>query len=124
MIFIVRNGTASVIELLTISLLRNLATFKVVGEITSDVKKFEKTAIFDLHWYFKLIRCKVVARIIPRRLGARLVHIEKSHETILWVSLCAPSLGDVLMDVSARKLLHERTVNLLTSPLTPGITFS
>jgi hypothetical protein len=98
-------------------MLRNLAAFKVVGEVPSDVKRFEITVVSDWHLLLKLIRRKVFVWIFSRRLGARLEHIEKSHETILWISLCAPSLGDVLMDVSARNLLHGRTVDLLTSPL-------
>jgi hypothetical protein len=40
---------------------------------------------------------------------------------ILWVNQTAPSLGDALMDTSARSLLQGRTVHLLTSDKNAGL---
>ena len=44
----------------------------------------------------------------------RLDRIEPKHLRILWINLAAPSLGDSLMDLSARVLLNKRQVDLLT----------
>ena len=43
--------------------------------------------------------------------------ISKKHRCIPWINVCAPSLGDVLMDTSSRIILRNRLVDLLMSPL-------
>ena len=103
--------------LLSIWFLNNLATLKIVGEVPSDLSRFASSAIYDLHWTLKLFRRKLLVLILRSRLGKKLEFIEPSQDKILWISVCAPSLGDVLMDVSARTLLQGRRVDLLTSPL-------
>lgn len=69
-------------------------------------------------WLFKYLKrrffCLVIVRFfgfVPECLG-----IEKKHRVILWINLAAPSLGDSLMDLSARVLLKDREVVLLTHP--------
>ena len=41
-------------------------------------------------------------------------HILPEHMNILWINMSAPSLGDSLMDLSSRVLLHDRMVDLFT----------
>ena len=46
----------------------------------------------------------------------RVDRIESKHRRILWINLAASSLGDSLMDLSARPLLVDRNVDLLSHP--------
>lgn len=40
--------------------------------------------------------------------------IEQKHNSILWINLSAPSLGDSLMDLSSRVLLQDKNIDLFT----------
>ena len=40
--------------------------------------------------------------------------IENSHQSILWINISAPSIGDSLMDLSSRVLLKGRATDLFT----------
>lgn len=71
-----------------------------------------------LKWLFKYLKrrffCEVIVKFFSFVPECGL--IERKHRTILWVNLAAPSLGDSLMDLSARVLLKDREVVLLTHP--------
>lgn len=67
-------------------------------------------------WIFKYLKRRSFTLLVSRMLGLvpELNSIADEHRRILWINLAAPSLGDSLMDLSARVLLDEREVVLLT----------
>lgn len=66
-------------------------------------------------WRFKFWKRWVVANVLINVFGGhQLDQIEARHRRILWINLAAPSIGDSLMDLSARVLLKQRQVDLLT----------
>ena len=69
-------------------------------------------------WIFKYLKRRLFALLAPRMLGLvpEINRITDEHRRILWINWAAPSLGDSLMDLSARVLLDEREVVLLTHP--------
>ena len=74
--------------------------------------------IYRLKWRFKFWKRWLFAFVIIEWLGIvkRIDRIESKHRRILWINLAAPSLGDSLMDLSARPLLVDRNVDLLSHP--------
>lgn len=71
-----------------------------------------------LKWLLKYLKRRFFSLVIVRLFGfvPECVSIERKHRVILWINLAAPSLGDSLMDLSARVLLKDREVVLLTHP--------
>ncbi len=74
-------------------------------------------AINRPYWRLKFMKRFVVYWVLGRLFG---LVLEKrsitSTQRILWINFSAPSLGDSLMDLSARVLLGDREVDLFTSP--------
>ena len=69
-------------------------------------------------WIFKYLKRRFFTLLVPRMLGLvpELDRIANDHHRILWINLAAPSIGDSLMDLSARVLLDGREGVLLTHP--------
>jgi len=86
--------------------------------VPSSLSQFvESGAINRPYWRVKFIKRYVIYWTIARLFG--IVH-EKNQivgaQRILWINFSAPSLGDSLMDLSARVLLTGKAVDLFTSP--------
>jgi hypothetical protein len=69
-------------------------------------------------WIFKYLKRRLFNLLVSRALGLapELSQIADEHHSILWINWAAPSLGDSLMDLSARVLLNRRELVLLTHP--------
>ena len=67
-------------------------------------------------WIFKYLKRRLFTLLVYRMFGLvpELNKIADEHRSILWINWAAPSLGDSLMDLSARVLLDGREVVLLT----------
>ena len=52
--------------------------------------------------------------IFLRQKNLEISRILSSHNKILWINISAPSLGDSLMDLSSRRLLTGKTIDLYT----------
>ena len=52
--------------------------------------------------------------IFLRQKNLEISRILPSHQKILWINVSAPSLGDSLMDLSSRRLLTGKTIDLYT----------
>lgn len=67
-------------------------------------------------WRFKFWKRWVFGSVVVNGFGVikRLDKIELRHQRILWINFSAPSIGDSLMDLSARVLLNDRQIDLLT----------
>ena len=85
--------------------------------VPSSVNKFVASGeVSRPYWLFKFVKRYFIYWIIGRVFG--LVSERGAitgEKNILWVNFSAPSLGDSLMDLSARVLLAERNVDLFTS---------
>jgi ADP-heptose:LPS heptosyltransferase len=79
------------------------------------LKSLESLSIYRITKYLKRRVIFDVALVFLGR-GRLLNTIDTKHRRILWVNLAAPSLGDSLMDLAARTLLHDRNLILLTDP--------
>jgi len=79
------------------------------------LKSLERLSIYRITKYLKRRVFFDVALVVLGR-GRLLNKISTKHRRILWVNLAAPSLGDSLMDLAARTLLHDRNLILLTDP--------
>lgn len=62
---------------------------------------------------FKFLR-RYLYLIFLRQKNLEISRILPAHKKILWINVSAPSLGDSLMDLSSRRLLSGRTVDLYT----------
>ena len=86
--------------------------------VPSSRNQFIQSGAIDrLHWRFKFVKRVVVYWVIGRVFG--LVPEKKNitaAQTVLWINFSAPSIGDSLMDLSARVLLADKEVDLFTSP--------
>ena len=94
-------------------------TWRLPKSVPSGYKLYLSQRQFGrLKWVFKYIKrrffCFVVGRICG--LVTECPEIESKHRVILWINWAAPSLGDSLMDLSARVLLKDREIILLTHP--------
>lgn len=72
--------------------------------------------MYHFYWLLKFAKRYLVYWVIGRVFG--LVSERKeiaSEKKILWINFSAPSLGDSLMDLSARVLLADRKLDLFTS---------
>lgn len=85
--------------------------------VPSAVGKFiESREITRFYWVFKFVKRYLVYWLIGRLFG--LVSEQRAIQDakkILWINFSAPSLGDSLMDLSARVLLGAHEVDLYTS---------
>ena len=79
------------------------------------LKSLERLSIYRITKYLKRRVFFDLAMVFFGR-GRLLNKISTKHRRILWVNLAAPSLGDSLMDLAARTLLHDRNLTLLTDP--------
>ena len=102
---------------------------KIVGSLSnagvpSGVIRFIASGEIDRSkWRFKFWKRWLFNYIFVEWFGLvkRIDRIEPEHSRILWINLAAPSLGDSLMDLSARPLLAGRTVDLLSHPKNVGL---
>ena len=85
--------------------------------VPSSSSQFVKSgAINRPYWRLKFIKRYVVYWIIGRMFGlVREKNRIADAQRVLWVNFSAPSLGDSLMDLSARVLVADREVDLFTS---------
>ena len=67
-------------------------------------------------WLFKFVKRQILFLILGKCCGLtkEVPKIEAYHRKILWINWAAPSIGDSLMDLSARRLLGCRQIVLLT----------
>jgi len=67
---------------------------------------------------FPSSRIKFIKRYLylalKRQTSLEIYNILPDHRNILWINISAPSLGDTLMDLSSRALLHGRKIDLFT----------
>jgi heptosyltransferase-2 len=61
---------------------------------------------------------------IFKQIDLEVFEISPNHKKILWINISAPSLGDSLMDLSSRVLLHDRDIDLYTSNKNAHIYFN
>ncbi len=85
--------------------------------VPSGAKKFiESGEVYRFYWLIKFAKRYFVYWVIGRVFG--LVSEREAiagEQNILWINFSAPSLGDSLMDLSARVLLADRKLDLFTS---------
>lgn len=82
--------------------------------VPSDQSRWLEKESSRLKWYIKFAKRRAYMALTGQgRLERN--SIPASAQRILWINQTAPSLGDALMDTSARCLLKGRTVHLLTS---------
>jgi len=87
--------------------------------VPSGKDKFLKEKEYlRLKWILKFLKRKLYCWLFVQKFGRiRLLNrIENNHKRILWINWAAPSLGDSLMDLSARVMLKDKDVILLTHP--------
>ena len=85
--------------------------------VPSAANKFiESRTAYQFYWLLKFAKRYFVYWVIGRVFG--LVserEVIAGEKNILWINFSAPSLGDSLMDLSARVLLADRKLDLFTS---------
>jgi hypothetical protein len=79
---------------------------------------FDERRYLELKWVMKYIKRRLFCFIAVEHFGLtrEVSEIGDSDVDILWINWSAPSLGDSLMDLSARVLLSGKSVTLLTHP--------
>ena len=95
-------------------LVRPTWDMQVNDDVPSDQKRFLQREVYKPKWMLKFIKRWVVFSLFGQR-RCLVEAVPPSVQRILWINLTAPSLGDSLMDLSARRLLAGREVHLLTS---------
>ena len=63
--------------------------------------------------FMKFLR-RYLYLIFLRQKNLEISRILPAHQKILWINVSAPSLGDSLMDLSSRRLLSGKTIDLYT----------
>ena len=71
----------------------------------------KKNSFFKI--YLKYIK-RYLYILLKRQNKLEIDHILNHHNSILWINLSAPSMGDSLMDLSNRVLLKDRSIDLFT----------
>ncbi|MDB2411904.1 hypothetical protein N9W31_00470 [Litoricolaceae bacterium] len=92
-------------------------TWRLPEGVPSDLENFLSDDLSaHLKWFFKYLKRRVFYFILVENFGfmPERKRILSKHKKILWVNLAAPSLGDSLMDLSARCMLEDRDLVLLT----------
>lgn len=83
-------------------------------EVQDDKARFIARRCLHPRWPAKLLKRWLIFKFLGFR-SRELGNINPSHQKILWISIAAPSLGDVLQDISASVLLGNRSIFLFTS---------
>ena len=94
-------------------------TWELPVGVPSDVNRFlSEGFVVQLKWLLKYTKRRLFCFVFVEFLGVNPERkvIGAKHKRILWINWAAPSLGDSLMDLSARVLLADRSVTLLTHP--------
>lgn len=89
------------------------------GFVPSDRKRFlDEREYCKPRWILKYLKRRLVVFFIGRCLGllTEKAKISDDEILVLWINWAAPSLGDSLMDLSARVLLESKRLVLLTHP--------
>ena len=81
--------------------------------VPSDQKRFLLDDAWRLKWVLKYLKRRLYMKLLGQD-KKELSNIPATAKNILWVNLSAPSLGDSLMDLSARQMLKDFNVDLLT----------
>ena len=81
-------------------------------DIPNYVEAFLRNSSLLSRWV-KYSKRKIFLKL-KGQLPFETAHILPEHINILWINISAPSLGDSLMDLSSRILLHDRMVDLFT----------
>lgn len=92
-------------------------TWRLPDGVPSDVENFLSDNLSaHLKWVFKYLKRRVFYFVLVEHFGftPEQKQILSKHKKILWLNLAAPSLGDSLMDLSARCMLEDRELILLT----------
>lgn len=93
--------------------MRKTYTLDALGFTPSDQRRFIKRDVFKPCWFVKFLKRWIFLLVCGQiRLERRCIPTDARR--ILWINLTAPSLGDALMDLAARRLLRGRSVDLLT----------
>lgn len=88
--------------------------------VPSDQKRFLLEDALKLKWVIKYLKRRLYMKLLGQA-KKELSNIPASSKHILWLNLSAPSLGDSLMDLSARQMLKDFNVDLLTDPKNIGL---
>lgn len=94
-------------------------TWHLPDQVPSGQREFlEARGYIRWKWIVKFIKRRLFCFLFVQQFGLTLEHktISDKHRRILWINWSAPSLGDSLMDLSARVLLLGHEVTLLTHP--------
>ena len=87
------------------------------GYIPSDQGRFLRSHRYrNARWLLKYLKRLIFFVVFVQKFGraGHLNQISSEALNILWINRAAPSLGDAIMDLSARSLLKDRRVTLLT----------
>ena len=68
----------------------------------------KKNSFFKI--YLKYVK-RYLYILLKRQNKLEIDHILNHHNSILWINLSAPSMGDSLMDLSNRVLLKDRSID-------------
>ena len=104
------------LKIIYLKIMRPTYDLQVLQFVPSDQCDFVRQRVFRVRWFFKYLK-----RLVVFFLTAQSSRVWTSPgclrdtQRILWINLAAPSLGDSLMDLSARVMLREHDVDLLTS---------
>ena len=103
-------------KLIFVRLLKRTWELNISCSIPSDRQHFLNDKIFSFKWLFKFLKRYIFFKIFVFIDGSSSVErIPETAQSILWINLSAPSLGDCIMDLSSRIYLKDRRVDLLTS---------
>lgn len=99
--------------LLNRSIILPECSFVVPSEKTRFLERSKAHLLGKLLKYWKrLVYMKIWQTFYPKSVEHQSIPVNAKR--ILWINLSAPSLGDSLMDLSARSLLSDRDITLLT----------
>lgn len=83
--------------------------------VPSDQSRFLVEEVTRVRWVLKFLKRRMIMVVLGQaKKTLKFEEIPESAKRILWINLAAPSLGDALMDTSARGYLNGRHVDLLT----------
>ena len=94
-------------------------TWQLPEGVPSGQRRFlQEREYFRWKWIFKFLKRRVFVFLLVKQCGLtrEIENISDNEQRILWINWAAPSLGDSLMDLSARVLLKGKHVTLLTHP--------
>lgn len=92
-------------------------TWRLPSGVPSDVERFlsDDTSV-HFKWCCKYLKRRIFSFLLVEFFGFKSeeTKILPKHKKILWINWAAPSLGDSLMDLSARCMFEDRKLILLT----------